>query len=74
MAEGVERAACVVCFLTEQYQRSANCALEVKFARQSGVPIVPGARHPTTSARPPARPPGASPAARSDALTPSLPS
>ena len=41
MAEGVTNAACLVCFMTQAYQDSANCALELKFARQSGVPIVP---------------------------------
>eukprot|EP01047_Picozoa_sp_COSAG01_P016832 COSAG01_NODE_874_length_12972_cov_15.914343_5_plen_250_part_00 len=41
MAEGVQNAAVVVCFMTKQYQDSKNCALELKFAAQSGVPIVP---------------------------------
>ena len=41
MAAGVENAACVVCFLTQKYQDSENCKLELKFAKQSGVPIVP---------------------------------
>ena len=41
MAEGVENAACVVCFLSQKYQSSENCKLELKFAKQSGVPIVP---------------------------------
>ena len=41
MAEGVENAACVVCFLSQKYQKSDNCKLELKFAKQSGVPIVP---------------------------------
>ena len=40
MAEGVSDAACLVCFMTQAYQDSANCALELKFAKQSGVPIV----------------------------------
>jgi hypothetical protein len=40
MAEGVSNAACVVCFMTQAYQDSDNCALELKFAKQSGVPIV----------------------------------
>ena len=40
MAEGVTNAACLVCFMTQAYQDSANCALELKFARQTGVPIV----------------------------------
>ena len=41
MAEGVTNAACVVCFMTQKYQDSENCALELKFAKQSGIPIVP---------------------------------
>ena len=41
MAEGVQGAACVVCFMTPAYQDSANCKLELKFAQQSGVPIIP---------------------------------
>ena len=41
MAAGVENAACVVCFLSQQYQDSENCKLELKFAKQNGVPIVP---------------------------------
>jgi hypothetical protein len=41
MADGVENAACVVCFLSQKYQDSENCKLELKFAKQSGVPIVP---------------------------------
>jgi hypothetical protein len=41
MAEGVQGAACVICFMTQAYQESANCKLELKFAQQSGVPIVP---------------------------------
>ena len=40
MAEGVTNAACLVCFMTQAYQDSANCALELKFAKQSGIPIV----------------------------------
>lgn len=31
MAEGVSNAACVVCFMSQAYQDSANCALELKF-------------------------------------------
>jgi hypothetical protein len=41
MADAVTNAACVVCFMTQAYQDSDNCALELKFAKQSGVPIVP---------------------------------
>ena len=41
MAEGVQGAACLICFMTQAYQDSANCKLELKFAQQSGVPIIP---------------------------------
>ena len=41
MAEGVQGAACVICFMTQAYYDSQNCKLELKFAQQSGVPIVP---------------------------------
>ena len=41
MAEGVQGAACVACFMTQAYQDSANCKLELKFAQQSGIPIIP---------------------------------
>jgi hypothetical protein len=41
MAEGVSNASVVVCFMSQKYQDSENCKLELKFARQSGVDIVP---------------------------------
>ena len=41
MAAGVQNACCVVCFMAAAYEASENCALELQFARQSGVPIVP---------------------------------
>jgi hypothetical protein len=41
MAEGVQNAACVVACISKAYQASENCKLELKFARQLGVPIVP---------------------------------
>ena len=41
MAEGVQGAACVICFMTQAYQDSQNCKLELKFAQQSGIPIIP---------------------------------
>eukprot|EP01050_Picozoa_sp_SAG11_P002064 SAG11_NODE_100_length_16863_cov_12.374911_6_plen_215_part_00 len=41
MAEGVGNAAVAVPFMTNKYESSENCALELKFARQTGVPIVP---------------------------------
>jgi hypothetical protein len=37
MAEGLQDAACLICFMTQAYQDSANCKLELKFAQQSGV-------------------------------------
>eukprot|EP01051_Picozoa_sp_SAG22_P008139 SAG22_NODE_604_length_8628_cov_4.245984_7_plen_213_part_00 len=40
-AAGVANAAAVVCFMSKQYEASSNCALELKFAHQSGVPLVP---------------------------------
>eukprot|EP01043_Picozoa_sp_COSAG02_P069910 COSAG02_NODE_12180_length_1583_cov_736.616577_1_plen_216_part_10 len=36
MANAVSNACVVVCFMSEKYQQSANCMLEVKFAKQSG--------------------------------------
>ena len=33
MAEGVSGSACLVCFMTQAYQDSKNCALELKFVR-----------------------------------------
>ena len=41
MAEGVQNACCVVCFMTKAYETSENCRLELQFAKQLGVPIVP---------------------------------
>ena len=41
MATGVQSAACIIPFMTEKYGASQNCALELKFAREMGVPIVP---------------------------------
>jgi hypothetical protein len=41
MAAGVSNAACIVPFMSSKYEASANCALELKFAQQSGVPLVP---------------------------------
>ena len=52
MAAGVENAACVVCFLSQKYQESENCKLELKFAKQSGVPIVPVMAESTKGWRP----------------------
>eukprot|EP01045_Picozoa_sp_COSAG04_P047641 COSAG04_NODE_17886_length_456_cov_1.689076_2_plen_70_part_01 len=41
MAEGVSGAFVVVAFMSQQYQESENCRLELQFAKQSGVPILP---------------------------------
>eukprot|EP01048_Picozoa_sp_COSAG05_P015614 COSAG05_NODE_1900_length_3858_cov_2.298218_1_plen_899_part_10 len=41
MAEGVSNASVLVCFMSQKYQESTNCMLEVKFAKQSGIEIVP---------------------------------
>eukprot|EP01050_Picozoa_sp_SAG11_P013285 SAG11_NODE_1540_length_4722_cov_2.812243_3_plen_1121_part_00 len=41
MAEGVQSATAIVCFMTFKYESSKNCALELKFAHQRGLPIVP---------------------------------
>jgi len=51
MAEGVQGAACVVCFMTHAYQDSANCKLELQFAQQSGVPIIPVMMQPNFAAQ-----------------------
>ena len=39
MAEGVTGAAIILCFMSDEYENSQNCKLELKFARQTGVPI-----------------------------------
>eukprot|EP01046_Picozoa_sp_COSAG06_P043972 COSAG06_NODE_5849_length_3246_cov_5.579600_1_plen_1082_part_11 len=41
MAEGVSNASVVVCFMSQAYQDSPNCRLELQFAKQSGVEIIP---------------------------------
>jgi hypothetical protein len=41
MAAGVQGACVVLCFMTEKYQESDNCKLELQFAKQTGTPIVP---------------------------------
>ena len=41
MAEGVQGAEVIVCFLTAKYQASTNCQQELQIARDSKVPIVP---------------------------------
>ena len=40
MANAVSNASVVVCFMSQKYQASANCMLEVKFAKQSGMDMV----------------------------------
>ena len=41
MAEGVENASVIVCFLTSKYQSSQSCERELQFAQTQGVPIIP---------------------------------
>ena len=41
MSEGVEKAAVVVCFCTEQYQKSENCKKELTYAVELERPIIP---------------------------------
>jgi hypothetical protein len=51
MAEGVQGAACVICFMTQAFEDSPNCKLELTFAQQSGVPIVPVLMEPNFTAQ-----------------------
>jgi hypothetical protein len=41
MAEGIKGAACVICFMTQAYEDSANCKKELEFSQQFGVPTIP---------------------------------
>ena len=41
MAAGVGNAAVIVPFMSQKYESSVNCKLELKFGQQTGVPIVP---------------------------------
>ena len=41
MAQGVSNAAAVVVFMSQRYQDSENCKLELKFTKQQSIPIVP---------------------------------
>ena len=41
MAQGVSNAAVVVAFMTQRYQDSENCKLELKYAKQKKIPIIP---------------------------------
>ena len=41
MAAGVSNASVVTAFMSQKYQDSENCMLELKFAKQQGIPIVP---------------------------------
>jgi hypothetical protein len=51
MADGLQGAACLICFMTHAYQDSANCKLELKFAQQLGVPIIPIMMQPNFTAK-----------------------
>lgn len=41
VAEGVTNASAVVCFMSHKYQESENCRLELQFAKQTGIGIIP---------------------------------
>ena len=41
MAEGIENAAVVCCFMTPDYQKSENCKLELQYAKKRGKRIIP---------------------------------
>jgi hypothetical protein len=41
MAAGVSGSAVVVCFMSQRYQDSENCTLELKYSKKCSVPIVP---------------------------------
>ena len=49
---GLQNAACVVVFMSQKYQDSNNCKLELTYAKQSGVPIVPVIMEETQEWRP----------------------
>ena len=41
MADGIENAAIVCCFMTPDYQKSENCKLELQYAKKRGKRIIP---------------------------------
>ncbi|CAF1476117.1 unnamed protein product, partial [Didymodactylos carnosus] len=41
MAEGVENAAAICCFMSPKYEKSENCQQELQFAKTKRVPIIP---------------------------------
>ncbi|CAF0840289.1 unnamed protein product [Didymodactylos carnosus] len=41
MADGIENAAVVCCFMTPDYQKSENCKLELQYAEKRGKRIIP---------------------------------
>lgn len=41
MADGIENAAVVCCFMTPDYQKSENCKLELQYAKKRGKRIIP---------------------------------
>ena len=45
MAEGVSNAACVICFMSQKYQDSDNCALELKFVSAMARALLLAAAH-----------------------------
>ena len=40
LADGVENAVLICCFVTPDYEKSENCKLEVKYAQQRGKPLI----------------------------------
>ena len=41
LADGVENAAVICCFMTLDYEKSENCKLEVQYAQKRGKPLIP---------------------------------
>ena len=41
VAKGVQEAAVVVCFCTKDYQKSENCRIELNYAQELGISIIP---------------------------------
>ena len=41
MADGIENAAAVCCFITSKYQGSPYCKKELLYAENRGIPLIP---------------------------------
>ena len=41
MADGIENAAAVCCFVTSKYQSSSYCKKELLYAENRGIPVIP---------------------------------